>query len=103
MPHLVQILLPLYRQDGTMVAEADFATVRRELTDRFGGVTAYMRSPAAGLWKRDDGKVDRDQVVMVEVMVDEIDRDWWDEYRRQLESRFNQEAIVTRAIAIQSL
>jgi hypothetical protein len=40
MPHLVQILLPLYRQDGTMVAEADFATVRRELTDRFGGVAA---------------------------------------------------------------
>lgn len=103
MAHLVQILLPLYRQDGTTVGESHFMTVRRELTERFGGVTAYMRSPAAGLWKRDDGTVDRDQMVMVEVMVDELDRAWWDDYRRQLEARFSQEAIVARAIAIESL
>jgi hypothetical protein len=103
LPHLVQVLVPRYANDGTAFPEAQFARIRRELTDKFGGVTAYMRSPAAGLWKRDDGTVDRDEMVMVEVMVDTLDLSWWHSYRRDLESRFSQDAIVARAIAIESL
>ncbi len=52
--HLVQILLPTHRRNGAPVAPEEFARVRVELTERFGGVTAYSRSPATGLWKRDD-------------------------------------------------
>src|SRR4029078_11332648 len=42
--HLVQLLLPLYDNDGHRFDETAFAAVRQELTRRFGGVTAYMRS-----------------------------------------------------------
>jgi hypothetical protein len=35
-----------------------------------GAVTAYLRSPTAGIWKRPDGTVDGDDVVMVEVDVE---------------------------------
>jgi hypothetical protein len=101
--YLVQVLLPRYAQDGTPFPDTQYAAIRRELTEEFGGVTAYMRSPAAGLWKRDDGTIDRDEMLMVEVMADDLDRDWWDRYRRDLESRFNQDAIVARAIAIEPL
>ena len=51
--HLVQLLLPIYDNQGMHIAESNFRDVRRELTTRFGGVTAYQRSPAAGLWRRD--------------------------------------------------
>ena len=75
--HLVQVLLPTHRRNGAPVASEEFARVRVELTERFGGVTAYSRSPATGLWKRDDEEIERDQVIMVEVVVEVFDREWW--------------------------
>jgi hypothetical protein len=101
--HLVQILLPVYDNDGRRFGDERFSEIRRELTGRFGGVTADLRSPATGLWQRDDGTIDRDQMVMVEVMVDRLDRSWWAGYRAQLERTFQQDAIVARAIVVESL
>lgn len=99
--HLVQILLPMQHQDGSSVPADEFARVRVELTERFGGVTAYQRSPATGLWKRSEDEIERDQVVMVEVVVDELDREWWRSYREQLEARFGQEEVHARALALE--
>lgn len=101
--HLVQILLPVFDNDGARLGDEQFVAVRRELTRRYGGVTAYVRSPASGLWVRDDGAVDRDDVVMVEVMVDQLDRPWWRDYRASLEQAFRQESVVVRAFTIESL
>ena len=101
---LVQILLPIHDRDGTPLPKEVFARVRVELTERFGGVTAYSRSPATGLWKRDDDdEIERDQVIMVEVVVDAFDRDWWIAYREQLEQRFGQEEVLTRALAMERI
>lgn len=96
--YLVQILLPLSGPAGP--AAAALAKVSEELTDRFGGVTAYTRTPATGLWKT-SGDTDRDMVVMVEVVVDHFDRRWWVAYREALEQRFSQELIHTRALAVE--
>ena len=103
MPHLVQILLPLRKRDGSDVAAAVFTEVRDELTQRFGGVTAYSRSPATGLWKNTDAEIEREQVIMVEVVVDSFDRDWWTQYRDRLAQRFDQEEIHARALAIERI
>jgi len=101
--HLVQILLPTHTRDGAAVATEEFARVRVELTERFGGVTAYSRtSPATGLWKKDDDEViERDRVIMIEVVVDDFDRGWWAAYREQLEARFDQEVVHARALALE--
>lgn len=100
--HLVQILLPLRRNDGSIQPGDRFATVRAELVERFGGVTAFSRAPAEGLW--DDGQqVDRDQLILVEVMDPALDRGWWADYRRQLEVRFEQEELVVRALRLDRL
>ena len=101
--HLVQILLPLRMRDGAEVPAEMFAEVRLELTQRFGGVTAYSRSPATGLWKRTEAEVERDQVIMIEVVVEAFDRDWWAQYREQLEQRFGQEEVHARALAIERI
>ena len=102
--HLVQILLPTHARSGAPIAPEQFARVRVELTERFGGVTAYSRSPATGLWKRDDDEsIERDQVFMVEVVVEVFDHEWWVRYREQLEARFGQEEVHARVLAMERI
>ncbi len=58
--HVVEIFLPLKRSDGSDQPRALFGAVRGELVDRFGGLTAFTRSPAEGLWEAAPGEVERD-------------------------------------------
>jgi hypothetical protein len=95
--HLLQILLPLYDNQGRAIAREQFHEVRQELTERFGGLTVYSRAPAEGLWKDDSQQTTHDDLLLFEIMVGEIDRPWWKEYRQSLESRFRQETVVVRA------
>jgi hypothetical protein len=76
---------------------------RQELAARFPGLTAYVRAPAKGLWTAPDGHTEEDDVVMVEVVTDAFDRTWWRAYAAALASRFRQEAIHIRALAIEML
>jgi len=98
MPYLVEILLPSGRSSN----RAHFDIMRRELTERFGGVTLHVNAPAEGLWE-DDGDVEEDSIIVVEVMVETLDRLWWSSYRADLEARFRQEEIVLRAVVIERL
>jgi hypothetical protein len=53
--YLVQILLPVRDNDGQPFANDPHGATRRELLDRFGGVTAHQRAPAHGLWATPEG------------------------------------------------
>jgi hypothetical protein len=101
--HLVQILLPLRDNEGTPFPRADFDRVTGELTDRFGGVTSFLRAPASGAWREDDGDVAHDDIAVVEVMDDALDRAWWSRYRADLEHRFRQDEVVVRAARVERL
>jgi hypothetical protein len=101
--HLVQILLPLVREDGGRQPAGLFGAVRQELVDRFGGLTAYTRAPAQGLWSENGRQVDQDDLVVYEVMVDQPDRAWWAAYRLELATRFEQKELLVRAQAIELL
>ena len=100
--YLIQLLLPLYDNAGKPVDESLLAGVRRELLDRFGGLTAYNRAPASGAW-RDGNTVSRDEIVVIEVMADALDRNWWASYRSELEQRLGQQELVVRSHAIERL
>ena len=96
---LIQVLLPTTGADsGTMTRIVD---TRRELADAFTGVTAYIRSPAKGLWTAPDGHTEADDVVMVEVVTEQFDKEWWRRYRATLAHRFGQEAIHVRAMHVE--
>jgi hypothetical protein len=41
--------------------------------------------------------------VMVEVVVEVFDRDWWAGYREQLEQRFGQEEVHARVLAMEQI
>ena len=100
--HLVEILLPVFGNDGNRLAAAKFTTVREALTERFGGVTAFMRAPAHGT-NEDKGQVQHDDIVSMEVMTEVLDRDWWASYRTWLEEEFGHDEIVIRATAMTCL
>jgi len=94
---LIQLLLPT---TGTARGDAmtPLAQTRRELAERFDGVTAYLRSPAKGLWTAPDGHTEADEVVMVEVVTRTFDRPWWRAYAGTLARRFGQDIIHVRAL-----
>jgi hypothetical protein len=96
MPYLVQILLPLYDNQGQRFSNERYDEVRGKLTSTFGGLTAYARAPAEGLWGKGHN-VKRDDIVVVEVMMDSLDRRWWGSFRENLERLFQQDQIVVRA------
>jgi hypothetical protein len=102
---LIQLLLPTTLPDRTASQEASAALTetRRELTERFEGLTAYLRSPAKGVWTAPDGHPEQDDVVMLEIVTDRFDRAWWRTYTDTLARRFEQETVHVRAIPIELL
>ncbi len=101
--YLVQLLLPLQDQQGRAYPRDLYDDLARRLTERFGGVTAYSRSPATGLWETPAGDTVRDQVVVYEVMAEDLEPAWWAELRVRLEARLAQEELVVRAQEIRRL
>jgi hypothetical protein len=97
---LIQLLLPTTGTTSHDVMTA-LAETRRELLATFSGVTAYVRSPAKGLWTAPDGRVEADDVVMVEVVTATFDRAWWRAYGTTLARRFDQDTIHVRALRIE--
>ncbi|MUO79736.1 hypothetical protein GOZ80_08015 [Agrobacterium vitis] len=98
MAFLIEILIPVTQA----LSDHGLGQIRSELTTRFGGVTLHANAPAEGLWE-DGGSVERDRIVIVEVMAEELERDWWAEYRKKLEGMLAQDEIVVRAIPIDRL
>jgi len=94
--YLIQILLPLFDNGGNHFDASLYADIRRELNGRFGGLTAFSRAPAEGLWQ-DDGQTKHDDIIVMEVMAEGVDTEWWRAYRKSLETRFRQDVIVIRA------
>lgn len=93
---LIQILLPLYNNEKQIYQENVFSSIKQELTEKFGGITVYTRSPATGLWKENENKTVRDDIVIYEVMAKDLDSNWWINYREKLQKIFQQNEIVFR-------
>lgn len=101
MTHLMQLCLPLRDNAGTPFPSAIFSAVRAELTEALGGVTAYRRAPAIGLWEEDGDEIQGDDLVLFEMMVESLDRPWWKDHPAGLARRFRQE--VVRALTCEWL
>jgi len=99
---LIQLLLPT-RGAATADGLGPLAQTRRELADRFSGLTAYLRSPAKGSWTAPNGHTEEDDVVMVEIVTETFDRSWWRTYATTLAARFDQDVIHVRAVPVEML
>jgi hypothetical protein len=93
---VIEVFLPLDTGHGEPIPPETIEGLVAGLSDRFGGATAYTREPALGLWKRAT-TIERDRIIVVEVMVDQLDERWWRDYRLRLEREFSQERVLIRA------
>ncbi|WP_207426381.1 hypothetical protein [Pedobacter sp. SYSU D00535] len=93
---LIQILLPLYNAEKEVFSNELFISVRNQLTEKFGGITVYSRSPARGLWKAEEDTTVKDDIIIYEVMAEDLDRVWWATYKKELELAFQQDLILIR-------
>ena len=100
--HLVQILLPKETGKGQPIDKEWFDGFLKELTDKFGGATSFLRAPGTGLWQSGGG-TEKDSIAVVEVMAEELDGLYWQSLRRMLERELYQEEIVIRAQEIRRL
>ncbi|MDB5118990.1 MAG: hypothetical protein JWN56_208 [Sphingobacteriales bacterium] len=82
---LIQVLLPLFSLDGEAFPHNIYLKIREELAERFGGITTYTRSPVVGLWKEDQDKTVKDEIIIYEVMAADLDTEWWKTYKQSLE------------------
>ena len=101
--YLVQLLLPVRDESGSPYPRKLYDSLVEKLTERFGGLTAYTRAPADGLWEENSGRTVRDDVVVYEVMADQLDEKWWKALRGRLERAFNQDELVVRTHEIRRL
>ena len=98
--HLFQILLPRADNAGTPFPKQEFDRLKKELARRFDGVTAYLQTPAEGLWRQGERSRD-DDIVIFEVMTEAIDIRSWRRLRAKLERRFRQEEVIIRYMSIE--
>jgi hypothetical protein len=91
--HLVELLLPLHDNNGKPFGAGKYAEVHQRLTERFGGLTAFTRSPAQGT-TTESGKPVHDEIVGFEVMTEALDVSWWRNYRLHLERDFLQDQLA---------
>jgi len=99
--HLIQILLPL-EHDGIPFPAEQYDRLEQELTDKFGGVTSYSRTPAEGRWKQ-GVQTEHDDIGVLEVMTEHVDRIWWSALRETLTREFRQDELVIRCQPIERL
>ena len=101
--HLIELVIPLHDNDKRTFSREHYDLLRDELTHEFGGVTAFVNSPAVGVWDEGKSALTHDEVIVFEVMVEVLDRLWWAKYRSVLEARFRQQEILIRALEIEKL
>jgi hypothetical protein len=99
--YLVEIFLPQRDNQGRAFHADLYTRVREELMERFGGMTAFTRMPVEGLWNTPQAGKSHDAIVIYEIMVQQLDRPWWEGYKADLERRFAQEEMVVRVSAIE--
>ena len=71
--NLVQILLPVFDKSGNLFPDFHFAQIKKTLTEKFGGITTYSRSPATGFWKNEEDATVKDDIIVYEVMLVKLD------------------------------
>jgi len=100
---LVQIFLPLYNNKKQEFDRSLYDDLQTLLKDQFGGVTFYRNAPIEGLWRDKNGMTNYDELIIAEVMVNDVNKEWWHQFKQLLEQIFSQKEILIRSIGFEKL
>lgn len=98
---LFQILLPLNDREGNPFPMSQFQELSKELTEHFGGLTSYSRSPAKGFWKDSNDAISVDEIIVYEVLSEGRHSGYWKNLKIVLEKKFEQDEIMIRCSDIE--
>ena len=101
--HLIELFLPLFDSEGNHFPEKIFSDLKNELTDAFGGLTIHSKAPATGLWKPEQEEPVKDAIVIYEIMTEDLDEDYWQNLKRQLQKDLQQDELMIRSTQIRLL
>ena len=100
--YLIEVLLPVTYPNGDPIPKAIFELIEGELTETFGSVTTYARGSTRDLWN-DDHRLKADSLVVLEMTVKVLDKDWWKAFRHRTQALFRQEELLIRATITERL
>ena len=102
--HIVNIYLPQVNNAGLAFNEDIYLSIRKELIQKFGGLTQYDQVPAIGYWKENaDKPISKDLMIHYEVICSTLTKKYWEEFRQRLEKIFQQTQILIVAHPIVAL
>jgi inorganic pyrophosphatase len=97
---LIQLFLPVESNDGKPFPKQYFDRVKESLIKKFNGVSMFVNSPVNGMWEDQDKDIQKDKLVVYEVMADMIELSYWEKYKKDLEKQFKQDVIVVRCLDV---
>lgn len=100
---LIQLLLPVTDNAGRRFPDSTWEALKDKLVERFGGVTAFLHTPAEGVWAPSPERRTAEDVFIVEVMSETFDAAWWSMLQRELETALDQEHVVIRVLGFREL
>ncbi|MDQ0637814.1 inorganic pyrophosphatase [Pedobacter sp. W3I1] len=93
---LIQLFLPLINSPS---ADKKLKALEQKLIKNFGGLSIYAQNPVSGKW-REKGQLEKDKMMVFEVMVPIFDQKFWQKLKTSLEKQFNQKEILIRSLDI---
>jgi mRNA-degrading endonuclease YafQ of YafQ-DinJ toxin-antitoxin module len=100
--YLIELLLPLTNNKDKPFKTKYFEQVQHHLTEKFGGLTAFTRNPAEGVWKQDkSSKPTEDEIIIFEVLTPRFSKKWWQDYKEELKTTFQQKDIIIKVMKIE--
>ncbi|QDW26287.1 inorganic diphosphatase [Pedobacter sp. KBS0701] len=93
---LIQLFLPL---TNSRSADQKLKALEQKLIKNFGGLSIYAQNPVLGSW-REKGQLEKDKMMVFEVMVPLVDQKFWKKLKTSLEKQFRQKEILIRSLDI---
>lgn len=97
---MVQLFLPYFDPDGRQFPRSYYNGLKQQLVEKFGGISMYEQAPITGLWKENEQAVQRDRLMIFEVMATTIDVDYWRALKEKLQKKFRQQEVLIRRMNI---
>jgi len=93
---LIQLFLPL---TNSRSADKKLKALEQKLIKNFGGLSIYAQNPVFGSW-REKGQLEKDKMMVFEVIVSVLDQEFWKELKSSLKKQFRQKEILIRSLDI---
>ncbi|RZK56991.1 MAG: inorganic diphosphatase [Pedobacter sp.] len=89
----LELMIPETNAAGDKYPQGYYRDLEKELMKNFGGLTAYQRTPVAGMWQ-DESACTQQSMFVYELLLAKLDLTYWQQLKQKLEKKFAQKEIL---------